>query len=122
MAVLTGVISYLSTEALKKSVRHGLLAIADAKTNQLGIYVRERRADLTMASRTPSLVNAIENLNAVRSKDAIDSPTYLEQVRKVRPALRISRKHLDTTIILFSPQMGPSCSGSQPSPIQARIY
>ena len=63
----------------------GLLAIADAKTNQLEIYVRERRADLTMASRTPSLVNAIEKLNAVRRKEpSIHRPT-LKQARKVRP-------------------------------------
>ena len=85
--VLTGVISNLSTLSLKKTVRQGLLAIADAKTNQLDIYVRERRGDLTMASRSPYVVEATEQLSLVRRKESLDSPGYLERVRKVRPAL-----------------------------------
>ena len=85
--VLTGVISYLSTLSLKKTVRQGLLAIADAKTNQLDIYVRERRADLTVASRSPSLVGAIERLSVVRRTEPVDSPAYLEQASKIRPVL-----------------------------------
>ena len=72
--VLTGVISYLSTDSLKKTVRLGLLAIADAKTTQLDIYVRERRADLNVASRAPSLVDAVQKLSILRRKEPLDSP------------------------------------------------
>ncbi len=54
--VLTGIISYLSNDPLKKTVRQGLLAISDAKTTQLETFMRERRADLNMASRYPAIV------------------------------------------------------------------
>jgi methyl-accepting chemotaxis protein WspA len=83
--VLTGVISYLSTQSLKKTVRLGLLAVADAKTTQLEIYVRERRADLNVAGRSPTLVNALQELSVIRRKEPLDSPAYLEVARKVRP-------------------------------------
>jgi len=85
--VLTGVISYLSTQSLKKTVRLGLLAVADAKTTQLDIYVRERRADLNLAARSPSLVNAVQQLSVVRRKEPLDSPAYLEVARTVRPSV-----------------------------------
>jgi methyl-accepting chemotaxis protein WspA len=82
---LTSVISLLSSWSLRKSVRQGLLAILDAKTTQLETFMRERRADLAMASRYPILVDAIPKLKKTRSKEAFDSPVYLEQTRSVRP-------------------------------------
>jgi methyl-accepting chemotaxis protein WspA len=83
--VLTGIISFLSNQSLKRTVRQGLLAISDAKTTQLETYMRERRGDLNVASRYPALVDAIPKLKDVRSKEAIDSPAYRELVRSVRP-------------------------------------
>src|SRR6516165_9964074 len=82
---LTGVISLLSTRSLRKSVRHGLLAILDAKTVQLENYIRERRADLAMASRYPVLVEAIPKLKTIRQKEALDSAVYLGQTHSVHP-------------------------------------
>jgi len=83
--VLTYVISDLSTQSLKKTVRLGLLAVADAKTTQLDIYVRERRADLNVAGRSPSLVNTVQQLSVLRRKELLDSPADLEVARTVRP-------------------------------------
>jgi methyl-accepting chemotaxis protein WspA len=83
--VLTGVISVLSSRSLRKSVRHGLLAILDAKTVQLENFIRERRADLAMASRYPVLVDAIPKLKKLRATEGLDSPIYLAQTRAVRP-------------------------------------
>ena len=57
--VLTGIISYLSNQSLKRTVRQGLLAISDAKTNQLETFIRERRGDLNVASRYPAIVDAV---------------------------------------------------------------
>ena len=68
--VLTALISYLSTDSLKKTVRQGLMAISDAKTTQLEIFVRERRADLNVASRTPSLVDAMPKLSGAPPQGA----------------------------------------------------
>jgi methyl-accepting chemotaxis protein WspA len=83
--VLTSVISILSTRSLRKSVRQGLLAILDAKTVQLENFIRERDADLAMASRYPVLVDAIPKLKKIRPQESLDSPVYLEQTRSVRP-------------------------------------
>jgi methyl-accepting chemotaxis protein WspA len=83
--VLTAVISYLSNESLKKTVRQGLLALSDAKTNQLETFIRERRADLNLASRSPSVVAVIPKLKQVRQKESLDSQPYLELARTVRP-------------------------------------
>jgi methyl-accepting chemotaxis protein WspA len=85
--ILTAVISYLSTDSLKKSVKHGLVAISDAKTTQLNFYVRERRADLALLSRTPTVIQAIEILGPLRRAEALDSPAYREAERKIRPPL-----------------------------------
>jgi methyl-accepting chemotaxis protein WspA len=83
--VLTGIISYMSNQSLKRTVRQGLLAISDAKTTQLETFIRERRGDLNVASRYPAIVEAIPKLRQVRQKESIDSPPYLELARSVRP-------------------------------------
>jgi methyl-accepting chemotaxis protein WspA len=83
--VLTGIISYVSNQSLKRTVRQGLLAISDAKTSQLETYIRERRGDLNVASRYPAIVEAIPRLRQVRQKEPIESPAYLELAKSVRP-------------------------------------
>jgi methyl-accepting chemotaxis protein WspA len=86
-AVLTSLIAFRSSDSLKKTVRHGLLAISDAKTAQIENYIRERRADMRMVSRSSVLSGAIPHLSEARRKDAPDSPGYLELVRPVRSSL-----------------------------------
>src|SRR5271156_5885355 len=76
--VLTGIISFLSNQSLKRTVRQGLLAISDAKTTQLETYIRERRGDLNVGSRSPLLVSAIPKLKEMRTKEPLNSATYLE--------------------------------------------
>jgi methyl-accepting chemotaxis protein WspA len=85
--LLTGIISFLSNQSLKRTVRQGLLAISEAKTSQLETYMRERRGDLTVASRSPVLVSALPKLKELRIKESIDSPAYLELARPLRPFL-----------------------------------
>jgi methyl-accepting chemotaxis protein WspA len=82
---LTYVIAYLSNESLKGTVRQGLLALSDAKTNQLETFIRERRGDLNVASRYPAIVAAIPKLKQVRQKESFDSQAYLELAHSVRP-------------------------------------
>ena len=85
--ILTGIISYLSNQSLKGTVRQGLLAISDAKTNQLETFIRERRADLSVAARFPAIVEAIPRLKQIRQKESLDSPAYLELARSIRPII-----------------------------------
>jgi methyl-accepting chemotaxis protein WspA len=83
--VLTGIISYVSNQSLKRTVRQGLLALSDAKTTQLETFIRERRGDLNVASRYPAIVAAIPKLKDVRQKESVDSPAYVELASMVRP-------------------------------------
>ena len=83
--VLTGIISYVSNQSLKRTVRQGLLALSDAKTTQLETFIRERRGDLNVASRYPAIVAAIPKLKEVRQKESVDSPAYVELASMVRP-------------------------------------
>jgi methyl-accepting chemotaxis protein WspA len=85
--VLTGVISLLSTRSLEKTVRHGLLAVSDAKASQLETFMRERRADLSMVGRSLTLAAAMTRLAEVRRKEPLDSPAYLELARPVGPVV-----------------------------------
>ena len=54
--VLTALISFISTRSLERSVRQDLLAISDAKTTQLEMFIRERRGDLIIVGRSPSVM------------------------------------------------------------------
>ena len=83
--VLTGVISFLSTWSLERTVRQGLLAVSEAKATQLETFMRERRADLTMVGRSLTLAAAMQRLSEVRRKESLDSPVYLELARPVHP-------------------------------------
>ncbi len=84
-AILTVLMGLSSSQSLKKTVRQGLMAIADLKTAQLEMFIRERRADLMMASRFPALVAALPQLAEIRRKEALGSPAYLDVARTVRP-------------------------------------
>jgi methyl-accepting chemotaxis protein WspA len=86
-AVLTSLIAFRSTDSLKKTVRQGLLAISDGKTAQIENYVRERRADMRMVSRSSVLSSTIPQLSESRRKEPIDSPAYLELVRPANSSL-----------------------------------
>jgi methyl-accepting chemotaxis protein WspA len=83
--VLTGIISFLSNQSLKRTVRQGLLAISESKTTQLETYIRERRGDLNVASRSPVLMDSIPKLKEIRIKEPINSPAYVELARPIRP-------------------------------------
>ena len=79
--VLTSLIGLRSTDSLKRTVRQGLLAISDAKTAQIESFVRERRADLQMMSRSAALADAIPRLSEIRRKESLGSRAYLELAR-----------------------------------------
>ena len=84
-AVLTAIISVSANRSLKKTVRQGLLAIADAKATQLETFIRERRADLNMVSRYTISPIRFLKLAEARRKEPVDSPAYIELTRKFRP-------------------------------------
>jgi methyl-accepting chemotaxis protein WspA len=84
-ALLTTIISLSANRSLKKTVRQGLLAIADAKATQLEVFIRERRADLNMVSRFTMLADSLSGLAEARRKGPVNSTTYAESNKKIRP-------------------------------------
>jgi methyl-accepting chemotaxis protein WspA len=84
-ALLTTIISLSANRSLKKSVRQGLLAIADAKATQLETFIRERRADLNMVSRFTMLAESFPGLAEASRKGPVDSTAFVESSRKIRP-------------------------------------
>ena len=83
--MLTAIISISANRSLKKTVRQGLLAIADAKAMQLENFIRERRADLNMVSRYTMIADSMSRLAEARTKEALDASAFAEQSRKFRP-------------------------------------
>ena len=103
-AVLTAIISISANRSLKKTVRQGLLAIADAKATQLENFIRERRADLNMVSRFTMIADSMPRLAEARRKesrrftrvrrvDSEASPVHGKFCRIVRLFKRLSVRH-----------------------------
>src|SRR5204863_238788 len=74
----------ISAGSLEKSVRQHLMAISDSKTTQLEAYIRERRSDLAVLGRTPSVMEAMQRLTEIRRSQPPDSPAYREATQRVR--------------------------------------
>ena len=67
--VLTWLTLSISAESLEKSVRQNLMAISDGKTAQLEMFIRERRSDLVILGRSPSVMEVTQQLAEVKRKE-----------------------------------------------------
>jgi len=82
--ILLGVIEYVSSVALEKTVRRNLQVIAAAKVSAIENYSRERRGDAAIAGRLPFVINATTRLSEVLRKEALDSPDYKKESASFR--------------------------------------
>src|SRR5262245_26582080 len=82
--VLTAITLYISAGSLEKSVRQTLMAISDAKAAQLENYIRERRSDLIVLGRIPSVMDATQRLAEIRRHESADSPAHREVAQRTR--------------------------------------
>ena len=67
--VLTVLTQFISAGSLEKSVRQHLMAISDAKATQLETYIRERRSDIIVLGRIPSVMEATARLTELRRRE-----------------------------------------------------
>jgi len=74
--VLTGLIEYLSSAALDRSLRTGLMVVAEAKASAIDNFVRQRRGDVSLAGHLKTVVEAATRLSEVLKKEPLDSPAY----------------------------------------------
>jgi methyl-accepting chemotaxis protein WspA len=85
--LLTGLTQFISAGSLEKSVRQHLMAISDAKTTQLERYILERRNDIIVLGRIPSVMEATGRLTELRRREPPDSPALAEEARRARRAI-----------------------------------
>jgi methyl-accepting chemotaxis protein WspA len=84
---LTAVIEYISSQALERSVRRGLMVIAENKAAAIDTYTLARRADAEVAGHLVVVVEATTRLGAVLEKDKLDSPAYEKESAPYRQVL-----------------------------------
>ena len=68
--MLTAVTLFISARSLERTVRQNLMAISDAKTTQLEMFIRERRGDLIILGRSPSVMEATQHLSRAAAERA----------------------------------------------------
>ncbi len=80
--VLTLLTQLVSARSLERSVRRNLMAVSDAKTTQLEIYIRERRGDMNILGRSPSVMEATRQLTEARQGAASTSPAQTSATQR----------------------------------------
>ena len=85
--VLTGVISFISSRSLEKTVRRGLLVVSESKTAAIEAFVKERRGDSVVAGHLPSVVAATRALDGMGKPADDDSPEHVKAGEPARRAL-----------------------------------
>lgn len=102
--LLTALTLYISGQSLEQSVRQHLVAVSDAKSRQLEVYIRERLGDLSTIGRTPSLMEATRQLVELRRREPADSSALAEASRRAHSAIE---SYADTygyrNALLFDP-------------------
>ena len=85
--LLTGLIEYISSDSLEKSMRSGLMVIAEAKASAIDNFVRERRGDVTLAGHLQSVMGATTRLSELLKTEKMDSPAYKKESEPYRKVI-----------------------------------
>ena len=88
LSIVTYLTYTISDQSLRHEVTNNLRAIADSKANQIETYARERKQDVTVLARMPTLVNAFEPLERAFREHGLDAPEYTAIEHELRPFLR----------------------------------
>jgi methyl-accepting chemotaxis protein WspA len=87
--LLTVITNLISIASLQDAVRHQLMAISEAKANELETYIRERRGDMAILSHSPSITNGTARLVELlrTEKQGADSAAYVKETATLRVVL-----------------------------------
>ena len=103
-AVLTLVLSLISTNSLRNSVRRDLQVISASKASELETFALGRIHEVTAIAQVPSMIEAAVKLGAIRAKEGLDTPAYHAEEALFRPFLtRLSEAFDYPNLLLFSP-------------------
>ena len=84
--VLTLLTQAISAQSLEKTIRRNLLAISEARTLQLERFIQERRGDLAILGRSPSVMEAAQKLAELRTAGP-GSPEHAAVSERARQVL-----------------------------------
>ena len=90
--LLTGIMEYLTSQALDKTVRRGLTVIAEAKSAAFDAFIRERRGDAHVAGHLPFVIEATNKLGEVLKTKSLDSAEYRDAASKYSKVLSYYRE------------------------------
>jgi methyl-accepting chemotaxis protein WspA len=103
--VLTVLTLLISARSLERSVRQNLMAISDAKTTQLEMYIGERRNDMMVLGRSPTVIEATRRLADLRRSEPADSPALAEASRRARLVIEnFAETYGYRNALLFDPE------------------
>ena len=74
--VLTALIESITSAALEKTVRRGLMVISETKSAAIESFVANRRGDVTLAGHLPFVIDAVTALDPIVERDGLDSAAY----------------------------------------------
>jgi signal transduction histidine kinase/DNA-binding response OmpR family regulator len=87
LAVVAGLAYRNGERNLRLQVTTQLEATAESKARQIETYLLERMRNVSTLSRTPSVIDAAERLDAAFRAGGLDAPAYQAIDREVRPFL-----------------------------------
>jgi methyl-accepting chemotaxis protein WspA len=74
--ILAIVIEAVTSAALERTLRRGLMVISESKAAAIESFVRERRRDVAVAGHLPFVTEAVDTLGNLLKSESIDSPAY----------------------------------------------
>jgi methyl-accepting chemotaxis protein WspA len=86
-ALVTIAIEFISSQAIEKTVRRGLMHISETKAAEIESFVRERRKNVTVAGHNRAVVTAVSQLEELYVKEGPSSPEYLKASQLLRDDL-----------------------------------
>jgi signal transduction histidine kinase/CheY-like chemotaxis protein len=87
LAVVAGLAYRNSEKTLRLQVTEQLRITAESKSRAIETYFLERQRNVTTFAHTPSLIHAMEDLNAAFTRRGLDSPAYAAADSGARPFL-----------------------------------
>ena len=102
-SLLTLVNNYLSVRSLERSVRSQLTSISSAKTNELDNFIRERRGNISVLSRMPRTIQAIDDLTQSQVRNQPGEAVQTQREKQFFPtALHFLETYGYTNLYLFA--------------------
>lgn len=75
-AVVSALIEFVTSAALERTVRNGLMLVSEAKASEIENFVRERRGDVSLAGNLPFVIESVTKLGGLLRTETFGSPAY----------------------------------------------